>query len=164
MPEKALELKQQLVRGIQVIGVFVDEIPERIIELLNNGLIDSVQLHGNEDEDYIKQLKQLTDKPIIKAFRIETARDIMRAKHCIADYIMLDSGAGTGEVFDWKLIQCIERPYFLAGGLSSNNVNDAVRLLHPFAVDVSSGIETHEVKDKTKMAAFVASVREEKGL
>lgn len=74
---------------------------------------------------------------------------------------LLDSGAGTGTIFDWALIQGIQRPYFLAGGLGIDNVDAAVKLLHPYAVDVSSGIETDGLKDKTKMAAFAAAVRKE---
>ena len=120
-----------------------------------------VQLHGNEDEDYIKHLRQLVNKPIIKAFRIETAEDVAQAKASSADYILLDSGAGTGKTFNWKLIQDIERPYFLAGGLTPGNVREAIRTLCPFAVDVSSGVETDGGKDKTKMAAFFDEVRKD---
>ena len=139
--------------------MFVNEKPEKISELLHNSVIDIAQLHGDEDEVYISRLRQLTNKPVIKAFRVETARDISDAEQCFADYILLDSGAGTGTVFDWKLLQNIHRPYFLAGGLSPDNAADAVKQLHPYAVDVSSGIETDGTKDKTKMAAFVAVVR-----
>lgn len=71
------------------------------------------------------------------------------------------SGAGTGTVFDWKLIEGFNRPYFLAGGLSADNVGAAVDALHPYAVDVSSGIETNGYKDQIKMAAFAAAVRKE---
>lgn len=158
-PEKALELKQLLAPEIQAVGVFVDEPPEQVAALLNKGVIDLAQLHGSEDEDYIWKLRKHTDKPIIQAFRIKTASDLAAAKRCTADYILLDSGAGTGTVFDWKLIANIGRPYFLAGGLSPDNAEDAVRMLHPYAVDVSSGIETDGKKDKTKMAAFAAAVR-----
>ena len=160
-PEKAKELKPLLAPEIRAVGVFINEDPEKVAFLLNDGVIDISQLHGNEDEDYIRQLRTLTDKPSIKAFRIETAKDIEDAKHCIADYVLLDSGAGTGTTFDWNLIQSIKRPYFLAGGLSPDNVENAVKLLHPYAVDVSSGIETDGVKDRIKMAAFVAAVRKE---
>lgn len=132
-----------------------------IDKLLQDGIIDIAQLHGNEDEDYIKQLRKFTDKPIIKAFRIETANDIERAEQSTADYVLLDSGAGTGTVFDWELIQNMKRPYFLAGGLDVDNVASAIKTLHPYAVDVSSGIETDGYKDKTKMAAFVATVRKD---
>ena len=163
-PEKAKELKQLLTPGISAVGVFIDEKPESVAGLLNHGVIDIAQLHGSEDEDYIRQLRALTDRPIVKAFRIESARDIEDAEHCSADYVLLDSGAGTGTTFDWNLIQNVKRPYFLAGGLSPDNARDAVKTLHPFAVDVSSGIETDGVKDRTKMAAFVAAVRKEERL
>lgn len=159
--EKAMELKSLLLPEIQAVGVFVNERPQDVAELLKNSIIDIAQLHGDENEDYIAQLRLLTDKPIIKAFRIETANDAKTAEQSTADYILLDSGAGTGAIFDWSLVKSISRPYFLAGGLGVDNVADAVKALHPFAVDVSSGIETDGVKDKTKMAAFVAAVRKE---
>ena len=158
-PEKAKGLKQLLDPEIKAVGVFVNENPERTALLLNNNVIDIAQLHGSEDEDYIRRLRNLTDKLIIKAFRIETTRDIADAEVCTADYILLDSGAGTGTVFDWALIQDIGRPYFLAGGLDTHNVVNAVKLLRPFAVDVSSGIEIDGVKNKTKMTEFAAAVR-----
>lgn len=159
--EKAMELKNRLSPEIQAVGVFVNEHPQNIAKLLQICTIDIVQLHGDEDDEYIKQLRMLTDKPIIKAFRIETEKDIKNAEQSTADYILLDSGAGTGTVFDWELVKSIKRPYFLAGGLNFDNVAEAVKTLLPFAVDVSSGIETDGVKDKSKMAAFVAAVRKE---
>ena len=160
-PDKAAMLKRMLSAHIQAVGVFVDEPVEMIAKLLRNRIIDIAQLHGSEDIEYIKQLRKLTDKPIVKAFRIKTAGDIANAEQCIADFVLLDSGAGTGTVFNWKLIQNIKRPYFLAGGLSPDNVADSITMLHPFVVDVSSGIETDGVKDKTKMAAFIAAVRKD---
>lgn len=160
-PEKAEGLKRLLKPGIKAAGVFVNENPEKIAHLLNIGLIDIAQLHGSENEAYITHLRRMTDKPVIKAFCIQSADDIMAAEHCAADLVLLDSGAGTGMVFNWNLIQNITRPYFLAGGLSPGNVENAVTVLHPFAVDVSSGIESGGVKDQAKMAAFVAAVRKE---
>lgn len=159
--EKAMELKRRLSPEIQAVGVFVNEHLQDIAKLLQNNIIDIAQLHGDEDEDYIAQLRLLTDKPIIKAFRIETVNDIKTAKQSTADYLLLDSGAGTGTVFDWDLVKSIRRPYFLAGGLDVNNVADAIKALHPFTVDVSSGIETNGLKDRTKMAAFVVAARKE---
>ena len=160
-PEKAANLKRLLNPNIKAVGVFVDENPENIVCLLNSGTIDICQLHGREDEAYIHDLRQLTDRAIIKAFRIQSASDIEAVNRCTAEYVLLDSGAGTGTIFDWALIQGIQRPYFLAGGLGIDNVDAAVKLLHPYAVDVSSGIETDGLKDKTKMAAFAAAVRKE---
>lgn len=159
--EKARELKSLLSLEIKAVGVFVDKSPQTVAQLLNAGTIDIAQLHGNEDEDYIKLLRSLTDKPIIKAFRIKSGDDIARAEESTADCVLLDSGMGTGKQFDWNLIQSIKRPYFLAGGLDCDNVSEAVRTLRPYAVDVSSGIETDGLKDKEKMAAFVATVRKE---
>lgn len=158
---KAAELKSRLSPEIKAVGVFVNECPQEAAKLLKNGIIDMVQLHGGEAEDDITRLRRLTDRPIIKAFRIETAYDIKAANQSTADYILLDSGAGTGTVFDWSFANSIGRPYFLAGGLDADNVANAVKALRPFAVDVSSGIETDGLKDKAKMAAFIAAVRKE---
>ncbi len=163
-PEQARELKQMLAPAIKAVGVFVQEPPENIAQLLRDGVIDMAQLHGGEDEAYLRQLRKWTDQPIIQAFRVETARDIAAAEQCTADFVLLDSGAGTGTVFDWDLLRNSGRPYFLAGGLSPCNVADAVARLHPFAVDVSSGIETDGRKDKEKMTAFVAAVRKEEDI
>lgn len=159
--KKAEELKSLLSPDIEAVGVFVNEPPQNVATLLKKGIIDIAQLHGDEDEDYIAELRLLTDKLIIKAFRIKTANDIKIVEQSTADDILLDSGAGTGTVFDWELLKSIQRPYFLAGGLDARNVASAIKTLNPYAVDVSSGIETDGVKDKTEMAAFVAAVRKE---
>jgi phosphoribosylanthranilate isomerase len=159
--QKAAELKRLLEPQIKAVGVFVNETPEQIAELLSKGIIDIAQLHGNENEDYIGHLRELTDKPIIKAFRIETAVDSLKAEQSTADYVLLDSGAGTGSEFDWSLIRDFKRPFLLAGGLSLDNVRNAIQQLTPYAVDVSSGIETDGYKDKEKMAAFINAVRKE---
>ena len=143
------------------VGVFVEEKQERVARLLNDGVIDLVQLHGHEDEQYIARLRALTDKPVIQAFRVKTAEDTALVQDSTADFVLLDSGAGTGTAFDWSLIKGISRDCFLAGGLAPDNVTEAVRTLHPWGVDVSSGIETEGHKDKDKMAAFVAAVRKE---
>lgn len=160
-PPQAAALKRQLTPGITAVGVFVNEAPETIAALLNSGVIDAAQLHGRGEELCIEQLRTLTDKPLIQAFTIGTAQDAEQAEQSRADFILLDSGAGSGRTFDWTLLQSICRPYFLAGGLHPENVPLAIQTLHPFAVDVSSGIETNGQKDKEKMAAFVAAVRKE---
>lgn len=155
----AAELKHLLSPDIQTVGVFVNEASEAIADLMNSGIIDIAQLHGSEDEEYIRQLRLYTDKPIIKAFRIVTKQDIDAANSSTADYVLLDSGGGTGEVFDWELIRGMKRFYFLAGGLGICNVERAVETLSPYAVDVSSGVETDGLKDKIKMEKFVTAVR-----
>ena len=160
-PEKAKELKGLLSPDIKAVGVFVDEPIENVAELLNDNIIDIAQLHGGEDEEYIKKLRALSGKPIIKAFLLKSEIDAERAEKSTADYILVDSGTGTGKSFDWELLKNISRPYFLAGGLCCENISQAITALDPYAVDVSSGIETNGCKDKNKMAAFVAAVRKE---
>ena len=161
-PEKAEELKAMLAPGIQAVGVFVNEEPEQIVSLLEAGTIDVAQLHGQEGEREIRRLRELTDHPLIQAFRIDTEQDVERANASTADYVLLDSGAGgTGTVFDWDLLQAIRRPYFLAGGLDTENLGTVKAKLNPYGIDVSSGIETDGYKDKEKMTAFVAAARKE---
>ena len=166
-PEKAKALREALNPAIKAVGVFVlteadlcTTEPEVIAALLSDGIIDLAQLHGGEDEAYIARLRALTDRPLIQAFRIESPADLDRARGSSADYILLDNGAGgTGAAFDWSLLSGFDRPFFLAGGLGPGNVAEAITALHPFAVDVSSGIETDGHKDISKMQAFVAAAR-----
>ena len=159
-PEQAQALKAQLAPGIQAVGVFVNETPETVAGLLDAGIIDLAQLHGQEDVAYLARLRRLTAKPLIQAFRVEDAASLAAAAKSPADWVLLDSGAGgTGTAFNWKLLQGFPRPYFLAGGLDAANVGGAIARLHPYAVDVSSGIETDGKKDPAKMAAFVSAVR-----
>lgn len=160
-PEQAAQLKKRLLPSIKAVGVFVDAAPEAVSALLRQGVIDIAQLHGHEDEAYLASLRQRTDKPLLQAFRIAGADDVTRAVQSSADMVLLDAGMGSGEGFDWTLVRKIDRPYFLAGGLDADNVTAAIRQLHPYAVDVSSGIETDGQKDKEKMAAFAAAVRKE---
>ena len=158
--EMAAALKAQLLPQIQAVGVFVNEAPEVVAGLLNTGIIDIAQLHGQEDETYIQHLQKLTNKPIIQAFRVDGPQSLAKAQKSPADLVLLDSGAGgTGTAFDWTLLDKFRRPYFLAGGLDPYTVGDAVKRFRPYAVDVSSGIETAGKKDGKKMAAFVAAVR-----
>ena len=160
--EEALELKKYLDNNIKSVGVFVDEPIENTVMLLDKGIIDIAQLHGNEDEKYIKELRLCTDKPILKAFCINSEEDIIKANKSIADCVLLDAGMGCGNVFDWKLLKKINRPYFLAGGLSIEKAEKAVDMLNPYALDVSSGVETDGLKDKDKMISFVNIIRKDK--
>ena len=163
-PEKAKELRGMLDPAIRSVGVFVREAPERVAELLSCGVIDIAQLHGGEDEAYIAKLRTMTDRPLIKAFRVDSPADLEAARRSTADCILLDNGAGgTGTEFDWSLLEGFERPFFLAGGLDPENAAQAVTALRPFAVDVSSGIETDGLKDREKMKAFVEAVRSVSG-
>ena len=162
-PKQAGELKKMLAPGILAVGVFVNEEPRIVAGFLEAGIIDIAQLHGDEDTDYIRGLKSLTKAPLIKAFGLRSIHDLPAVERSPADLVLLDSpGGGTGRLFDWQLLEDIQRPYFLAGGLSAENVGKAIARLRPFGVDVSSGIETGGYKDREKMTAFAAAVREEK--
>ena len=132
--------------------------PDRII--VDDGTLALAQLHGQEDEAYIRELKKLTDKPIIKAFSVKTSEDIEKALQSPADYILLDQGSGgTGMTFDWSLIPKIERPFFLAGGIGAENLEQAIREIRPYAVDLSSSVETDKWKDSEKIRNVVDIVR-----
>ncbi len=156
--ETFAELSAMLIgSGVKRVGVFVNEPLDSIIGFAD--YIDVIQLHGSEDEDYIRSLRKLTDKPIIKAITVRSEADIEASRASSADYVLLDSGTGTGSTFEHSLIADIDRPFFLAGGLTAENVSEAIRLYEPFAVDASSSLETDGIKDKTKMAAFLIAVR-----
>ena len=157
--ETAGRLKRLLNRDIQAVGVFVNAQPETVAFLLEEEVIDLAQLHGQEDAEYVARLREMTDKPLIQAFRIRTAEDARRAEKSPAEYILLDAGAGDGKTFEWELAESVGRPYFLAGGLTPENAGEAAERLHPFALDVSSGIETDGWKDPAKMRAFAEAVR-----
>ena len=160
--ETAAALRRQLAPGIRAVGVFADERPEAVAALLRRGIIDAAQLHGREDEAYIRRLRRLTEAPLIRAVSFTDASAAAAARESTADYVLLDSGrGGTGQPFDWSRIRELHRPFFLAGGLNAGNVAAALRLVSPYAVDVSSGIETDGIKDSKKMAAFAAAVRKD---
>lgn len=160
---RAKELKDGLKEGILAVGVFVNAPVEEIAPLCLENVIDVVQLHGQEEESYIKELRQCIDKPMIKAFSIGSLKDIHKANASTADYVLLDNGAGgTGETFDWSLLSNLTRPYFLAGGLNPENIEEALNKISPlpYAVDTSSGVETEGVKDHRKIEEFIRLVRE----
>lgn len=158
-PEEAGKLKSMLDSPIKAVGVFVDAAPEVIAGMVELGVIDVVQLHGSEDEAYLSQLKSRIGVPVFQAFRVSSAEDVKRAGESGADMVLLDAGAGCGETFDWNLLQDIKRPYFLAGGLTPENVADAIERLQLYGVDASSSLERAGVKEKEKMTAFVEAVR-----
>lgn len=155
-PEQAAKLTRLLDERIMPVGVFVDEPIENVISLVKSGTIKLVQLHGSEKEEYISQLHAENLK-VIKAFIVKSADDIELANKSSADLVLLDAGMGDGKRFNYELLKNISRPYFLAGGLDPENVTEALKL-DPYAVDVSSGIETDGIKDFDKMKKFMDSI------
>lgn len=159
-PEQVRLLREKLADGVIPVGVFVNQSPELAAALLNDETISVAQLHGQENERYIARLRELTGgKPLWKAFRVRTTADIAAARSSTADVILLDNGTGTGAAFDWSLIREMNRPYILAGGLTAENLPDAVCTLRPWCVDLSSGVETDGVKDRAKIVAAVWAAR-----
>ena len=166
--DEALVLKEKLNKDIKAVGVFLDAEAEEIAEIANAGIIDLIQLHGHEDNEYIESLRKMTDKPIIQAVIIEGGTDRekpgtegtnRRIRLSAADYILVDSGAGSGKTIDPERLEKVEGEYFLAGGLAPDNIEEMIGRYHPFAVDVSSGVETDGKKDPSKMKDFVEKVR-----
>ena len=154
--DQVRELTAKLDTDIISVGVFVNAVPERVEKLLLEGTIHIAQLHGQEDEAYIKRIRKNTGHQVIKAFSVKTAQDIENALNSPADYILFDQGSGgTGRTFDWSLIPDIKRPFFLAGGLGADNLETAIRTIHPYAVDLSSSVETDGVKDRDKILEAV---------
>lgn len=165
--EQAFRLKQLLDKSIKAVGVFVDKDPEYIASLAEQGIIDMIQLHGNEDEGYIRSLRSLTKAEVIRAYQLQSGgsaeenRSILNdAIDSPADYILIDSGKGTGRTFDWSLLKELKRPYFLAGGLDRDNIKEALDTLYPYCLDISSGIETYRKKDPEKMKEIINIVHE----
>ncbi len=161
--EKALELKELLRPEILSVGVFVNEEPDRIRRLCDRGIVDIVQLHGDETPSYIHQLREFISNPIIKALRV-SGRDVPEAAVIPCDYLLLDTYhkklyGGSGVSFDWTVIPKLDKPYFLAGGIGSDNVLEAINRLKPFCVDVSSAVETDGYKDAVKINDIVKKVR-----
>lgn len=158
--EQVTRLSRIVNHEIQKVGVFLNEAPPVIINLINEGIIDIVQLHGSESNDYIKKLKTATNAMIIKAFSVNDRTDIEYANQSLADLIILDHGkGGTGESFDWELTRMMTRPFILAGGLNGQNMGHALKTTQPYGVDVSSGVETDNVKDLEKIKEVINIVR-----
>ncbi len=158
----AKRLRARLAPEIKAVGVFVNSPETTCAEYANCGIIDLIQLHGNEDADYISRLRKLTGAPIIKAAKVRSSDDIRLVQELGADFILLDNGTGTGKMFDHSLLDGAEigQPFFLAGGLDPDNLKQAAEAVKPYCVDLSSGVETNKVKDKEKMLVAVKVARE----
>ena len=158
--ETALRLKSRLDKRIKSVAVSVDAPLEEFAEFAISGAAELLQCHGNEGAEYIARLRELTGVPIIKAVKVTSPDDIRKADSIGADLLLLDSGTGSGRAFDHSLIpHDIKTPFFLAGGLTPENVSEAARAVLPYGVDMSSGIETDRVKDREKILRAVREIR-----
>jgi phosphoribosylanthranilate isomerase len=172
---QALILKKRLDPSIKSVGVFVNADIFEVYDLCQNGVIDLIQLHGDEDSEYINSLKSMLPNPVVKAFRVgvRTQADKLTASSVLdenstgyheADYLMFDAfhkklRGGGGLIFDWSLIGNISKPFFLAGGLNIDNIVEAIKQIKPYVVDVSSGAETDGLKDYHKMSLLIDIVK-----
>lgn len=173
---QAKQFREALDAEIPAVAVFVNEDISVITSLVQNGCIDMIQLHGEEDADYIRRLREICDVPVIKAVKVQMVEQIRQAAALPVDYLLLDTYrkgvlGGTGEAFDWELLreakiaagdtaegELFGKPYFLAGGLHAGNLREAAAL-GSYGLDVSSGIETDGSKDFTKMVEVMELVR-----
>lgn len=175
--EQANELSAQLSEDIIPVGVFVNEHMKLIVDLYKDGIIKMAQLHGDEDEDYIKNLKAKSleqagsEIPVINAIEINDDNDknnndyndkLLKWRDSLSDYFILDSGKGSGKTFDWSLIdknsEFFKNSIFLAGGLNNENLDSAINEFNPFAVDLSSSVETDGFKDEEKIKEIIEIV------
>lgn len=155
---QAAALREKLAPGIQAVGVFVDAPWGEIISLLEAGIIDIAQLHGEESEEDIRYI-QAAHMPVIKAVRVGSRYDVEAWLDSSADWLLFDSGMGSGSAFDWRLLAGVEREYFLAGGLTPEGIRGLPEYLRPYGVDISSGVETDGLKDFKKMRAAAEAAR-----
>lgn len=176
--EQAKNLKLQLNKDILAVGVFVNASIQEIRMCIQDGTIDVVQLHGNETNEYIRRLKTEVNNsksnnsklneniyiPIIKAVTVSNIDDIKKCTSSEADYLLYDSGSGSGRVFNWDFLKESSRPYFLAGGICQENIHQAIEAENLFCIDVSSGAEIDGVKDLEKMKKIVNVVRKNEKL
>ena len=168
--EQAKELSSHLDEDIVPVGVFVNEHMKLIVDLFKDGIIKMAQLHGDEDENYIRNLKDKSieetgkEIPVINAIEISNdSKDfnekLLEWRDSASDYFILDSGKGSGKTFDWSLIdknsEFFKNSIFLAGGLNSENLNLAIEEFNPFAVDLSSSVETDGFKDEEKIREII---------
>ena len=166
-PTNVGELRNKLRPEIKAVGVFVNQSIESVCWIAKETNLDVVQLHGDEDNRYVQRLRdrmkqEIETPPVIwKAFKIQSKRDLEKAESSVADEVLLDNGYGTGETFDWSRAEAFEREFILAGGLTPENIPEAILRLHPVGVDISSGVETGHFKDREKILAAVRAARGE---
>lgn len=163
-PEQAGLLKAGLDARIKAVGVFVNQPVPLIAELCHTGVIDVVQLHGDENEAYIRELKRQIDCPVVKAVRVRHAEQVRQAEKLSCDWLLLDTYqkgqyGGSGKTFDYALIPILKKWFFLAGGLANSNIAQAIEQCNPYGVDLSSGVETNGIKDEDKIRQIIRTVR-----
>lgn len=168
--EQAQKLKEKLDPRIRAVGVFVNADPDEVIALLQKNIIDIAQLHGQESEEELRKIREQTGKPVIRAVKVTEETNLQEAYQTDADYILLDNGMGSGKPFPWDVIlkqlaqeelqeKICRKPFFLAGGISPENMERAAEAFRPYALDLSSSVETDGVKDPEKIRKLMETIR-----
>ena len=152
--ETAKKLKSLLSNDINAVGVFVNDSKENIDYFLENGIIDTVQLHGDESPSFCKSI----NAPVIKYF---SPKSFDKVNGYDVDYFLFDSGTGTGKEFNWENIPKVNKPFFLAGGINKDNINRAINTVNPYCIDLSSAVETNGVKDYKKIKEIMEIMKNE---
>ena len=168
--EQAQKLKEKLDPCIRAVGVFVNADPDEVIALLQKNIIDIAQLHGQESEEELRKIREQTGKPVIRALKVTEETNLQEAYQTDADYILLDNGMGSGKPFPWDVIlkqlaqeelqeKISRKPFFLAGGIDPENMERAAEAFRPYALDLSSSVETDGVKDPEKIRKLMETIR-----
>ena len=166
-PREAANIATRVPPTVLKVGVFVNATTEEISDIADAVGLDVIQLHGDEDDNFIRVVGHVTEKPVIKAFRIDAETSIDSVLNSDADAVLLDTAevgefGGTGKTFDWNLVvgDLKKKQMFLAGGLDSENVAEAISVVRPYAVDVASGVESEPgKKDPKKVKAFIENAK-----
>ncbi|MGE7602258.1 phosphoribosylanthranilate isomerase [Peribacillus sp. NPDC097675] len=160
-PELVRDIGGELPDHVKKVGVFSNQTEQEVIRIAEKARLDYIQLHGNEPASFAKNMPL----PVIKAFAIRSEKDLENLSDYPADYLLVDlpkGSSGKGLTLDWNMLQKAALPLnkvFLAGGLTPENVEEAISVVSPVGVDVASGVETNGVKDKTKVEAFIRKVK-----
>lgn len=167
-PARAAEILRALPPFVTSVGLFVNAAAEAVRQTLAVARVDLLQFHGDETPDYCRRVSQDNRVPYLRALRVKAGVNLLQYAHDFRDAkaLLLDAyveglHGGSGATFDWTLIpKALPLPLVLSGGLTPHNVTAAVKAVRPWAVDVSSGVESAKgIKDAAKIAAFVTGVR-----
>jgi phosphoribosylanthranilate isomerase len=167
-PAAAKAIIEKLPRDITTVGVFVNSSPLEVEKIFRELSLDLVQLHGNEDAEFVNRLREATSANVIKVLRVSPDFQPSIALEYKADHFMLDTDSrsfgGSGETFDWDSairFKALVPDFYLAGGLTPDNVAEAIRKVRPHAVDVCSGVESAKgIKDAVKVRAFIRNAKD----
>lgn len=157
--QQARAIRDKLAPSIPLVGMFVNGSYMDVLVALRQGIIDIAQLQGTESEEYIRDLKFMSRKPVIKACQMDSPDVIPYALNTCADYILFGMEPDSGKTFDWSMVQDVRRPFFLSGALNPDNVIKAIKAVHPWGVDFAVDSDPNGVMDSSRLLSTVAAIR-----